>query len=95
MGQQTNPARWGSRSILGAVLAPDHLGVADPRIDIALKQVSRSLLLLACGNVERSEANVGASAGFDPGGAFEAAALPPFVRRELEGYLDCGLLCRG
>ena len=26
---------------------------------------------------------------------FEGAALPPFVRRELEGYLDCGLLCRG
>src|SRR5450432_2822837 len=22
-------------------------------------------------------------------------ALPPFVRRELDGYLDCGLLCRG
>jgi len=22
-------------------------------------------------------------------------ALPPFVRKELEGYLDCGLLCRG
>jgi hypothetical protein len=30
-----------------------------------------------------------AAAGFD------GAALPPFVRRELEGYLDCGLLCRG
>jgi hypothetical protein len=26
---------------------------------------------------------------------FEGAALPPFVRRELEGYLDCGLVCRG
>ncbi|HKY40857.1 MAG TPA: transposase zinc-binding domain-containing protein [Polyangiaceae bacterium] len=26
---------------------------------------------------------------------FGGAALPPFVRRELEGYLDCGLLCRG
>lgn len=26
---------------------------------------------------------------------FEGAALPPFVRRELEGYLGCGLLCRG
>jgi hypothetical protein len=26
---------------------------------------------------------------------FDGAALPPFVRRELEGYLDCGLLCRG
>jgi hypothetical protein len=26
----------------------------------------------------------------DPG-----AALPAFVRKELEGYLDCGLLCRG
>jgi Transposase zinc-binding domain len=26
---------------------------------------------------------------------FEGAALPPFVRREVEGYLDCGLLCRG
>jgi len=26
---------------------------------------------------------------------FESAALPPFVRRELDGYLDCGLLCRG
>jgi hypothetical protein len=26
---------------------------------------------------------------------FAGAALPPFVRRELEGYLDCGLLCRG
>ena len=26
---------------------------------------------------------------------FEGAALPPFVRRELDGYLDCGLLCRG
>jgi hypothetical protein len=26
---------------------------------------------------------------------FEGGALPPFVRRELEGYLDCGLLCRG
>ncbi len=22
-------------------------------------------------------------------------ALPPFVRKELDGYLDCGLLCRG
>ena len=22
-------------------------------------------------------------------------ALPRFVRKELEGYLDCGLLCRG
>ena len=22
-------------------------------------------------------------------------ALPPFVRAELDGYLDCGLLCRG
>jgi hypothetical protein len=29
------------------------------------------------------------SAGFD------GAALPPFVRREFEAYLDCGLLCRG
>src|SRR4051794_35915676 len=26
---------------------------------------------------------------------FDGAALPPFVRRELEGYPDCGLLCRG
>jgi hypothetical protein len=26
----------------------------------------------------------------DPG-----AALPAFARKELEGYLDCGLLCRG
>jgi hypothetical protein len=26
---------------------------------------------------------------------FEGAALPTFVRRELERYLDCGLLCRG
>jgi len=26
---------------------------------------------------------------------FDGAALPPFVRRELEGYLGCGLLCRG
>jgi len=26
---------------------------------------------------------------------FEGAALPPFVRKELDGYLDCGLLCRG
>jgi len=24
-----------------------------------------------------------------------AIALPRFVRKELEGYLDCGLLCRG
>lgn len=24
-----------------------------------------------------------------------AIALPRFVREELEGYLDCGLLCRG
>ena len=24
-----------------------------------------------------------------------AAPLPAFVRRELEDYLDCGLLCRG
>ena len=24
-----------------------------------------------------------------------AVALPKFVRKELEGYLDCGLLCRG
>jgi hypothetical protein len=24
-----------------------------------------------------------------------AIALPKFVRKELEGYLDCGLLCRG
>ena len=24
-----------------------------------------------------------------------AAPLPEFVRTELEGYLDCGLLCRG
>ncbi len=22
-------------------------------------------------------------------------ALPAFVRKELDGYLDCGLLCRG
>lgn len=27
--------------------------------------------------------------------AGEGAALPAFVRGELEGYLDCGLLCRG
>ena len=26
---------------------------------------------------------------------FAGAALPPFVRQELEGYLDCGLLLRG
>ena len=26
---------------------------------------------------------------------FAGAALPSFVRKELEGYLDCGLLCRG
>lgn len=26
---------------------------------------------------------------------FVGAALPDFVRRELESYLDCGLLCRG
>lgn len=26
---------------------------------------------------------------------FEGAALSPFVRRELDGYLDCGLLCHG
>jgi hypothetical protein len=26
---------------------------------------------------------------------FEGVALPPFVRREFDGYLDCGLLCRG
>jgi hypothetical protein len=26
---------------------------------------------------------------------FEGAALPPFVRREFDSYLDCGLLCRG
>jgi len=26
---------------------------------------------------------------------FTGAALPEFVRRELEAYLDCGLLCRG
>jgi hypothetical protein len=26
---------------------------------------------------------------------FEGAALPPFVRREFEDYLGCGLLCRG
>ena len=26
---------------------------------------------------------------------FSGAALPEFVRRELEGYLDCGLLCSG
>ena len=26
---------------------------------------------------------------------FDGAALPSFVRKELEGYLDCGLLCRG
>jgi hypothetical protein len=25
---------------------------------------------------------------------FEGAALPPIVRRELEGYLDCGLITR-
>jgi hypothetical protein len=25
---------------------------------------------------------------------FGGAALPPFVRRDLEGYLGCGLLCR-
>ncbi len=24
-----------------------------------------------------------------------AIALPRFVKKELEGYLDCGLLCRG
>lgn len=27
--------------------------------------------------------------------AGDAGALPAFVRKELEGYLDCGLLCRG
>jgi hypothetical protein len=26
---------------------------------------------------------------------FATAALPEFVRREFESYLDCGLLCRG
>ena len=26
---------------------------------------------------------------------FVSAPLPAFVRDELEGYLDCGLLCRG
>jgi len=26
---------------------------------------------------------------------FDGAALPPFVRREFDGYLACGLLCRG
>ena len=26
---------------------------------------------------------------------FAGTALPPFVRQELEGYLDCGLLSRG
>jgi len=26
---------------------------------------------------------------------FATASLPEFVRRELEAYLDCGLLCRG
>jgi hypothetical protein len=26
---------------------------------------------------------------------FAGVALPPFVRQELEGYLDCGLLLRG
>jgi hypothetical protein len=26
---------------------------------------------------------------------FAGAALPPFVRQEFEGYLDCGLLSRG
>lgn len=26
---------------------------------------------------------------------FDGAALPPFVRREFDGYLGCGLLCRG
>ena len=26
---------------------------------------------------------------------FASAPLPDFVRRELEGFLDCGLLCRG
>jgi hypothetical protein len=24
-----------------------------------------------------------------------ASPLPDFVKRELEGYIDCGLLCRG
>jgi len=26
---------------------------------------------------------------------FEGVSLPPFVRREFDSYLDCGLLCRG
>ena len=26
---------------------------------------------------------------------FAGTPLPQFVRRELEGYVDCGLLCRG
>ena len=26
---------------------------------------------------------------------FAGAALPPFVRQEFEGYLDCGLLSHG
>ena len=26
---------------------------------------------------------------------FASAPLPDFVRREVEGFLDCGLLCRG
>ena len=26
---------------------------------------------------------------------FDDAALPPFVRQEFEGYLGCGLACRG
>jgi len=25
---------------------------------------------------------------------FEGVSLPPFVRREFDSYLDCGLLCR-
>jgi hypothetical protein len=32
-------------------------------------------------------------AATDDGGT--GATLPAFVRKELEGYLDCGLLCRG
>ncbi|MEO8900112.1 MAG: transposase zinc-binding domain-containing protein, partial [Polyangiaceae bacterium] len=48
---------------------------------------STTLYAVVRDNIESLYAAV--SAGFD------GVALPPFVRREFEGYLGCGLLCRG
>ncbi|MEO7033737.1 MAG: hypothetical protein ABI548_07640, partial [Polyangiaceae bacterium] len=54
---------------------------------LSLRPESTTLHAVVRDNIESLYAAV--AAGFD------GVALPPFVRREFEGYLGCGLLCRG